>query len=136
MNDINANAAQSPEIELINGRISALRQEMQEALAQLGDAYARKYSMSFDPEFTPIFNKIFAAQSGIDSAFAEIRAIKGLTLCASCKAEYPKNYPACPRCGLSNPSYLPPAPKKRFCQNCGKEAQPGNNFCTNCGTRY
>ena len=134
----------TPEIENLNTQIAEQQKLINEALLELGDAYARKYGPSFDPTFTPQFNKIFAAQNAIGNMLAEIRNIKGLTLCQNCRKEYPKDAPACNVCGCPNPSYIPPAPVApvapatpavTVCTACGTPVKEGNLFCTNCGKR-
>ena len=139
----------TPEIDALNAQIAEQQKLMNEALIELGDAYARKYGPAYDPTFTPVFNKIFAAQNAIGAKLNEIRALKGLTLCQNCRNEYSMNAPACTNCGCPNPSYIPPAPiepvipaapvmpaaQSRACTACGAPLKEGNLFCTNCGKR-
>ncbi len=128
---------ENPEITALEARIDEEQNKIPEILCELGDAYARKYSTSFDPDFTPIFNKLFATQNNITAIQGEIRTLKGLTLCANCKHEYPIDAPACQVCGCPNPSYVPPVPetKPNTCVACGAPLVEGNAFCTNCGRR-
>ncbi len=131
---------ETPEMQAIKAYIAAEQQKVSEALRELGDAYARKYSSNFDPEFAPQFDKIFSAQNEINRALADLRRLRGLTLCTGCRAEYPLNAPACPVCSVPNPAYIPPAPavpvaQPAVCSGCGAPITEGNLFCTNCGKK-
>ena len=131
---------ENSEIIALEARISEEENNIDRAIFELGDAYARKYSTNFDPDFTPFFNRIFSAQNNIGMIQAEIREMKGLTLCVNCKHEYPKDAPACPVCQCPNPDYIPPAPpvpeaEPVLCAACGAPIAEGNLFCTNCGTK-
>ncbi len=146
MSDEN-NIAATPETTEENSEILALEARICEeennikvAVHDLGDAYARKYSANFDPEFAPFFNRIFSAQNNIGGILAEIRNLKGLLLCPNCRHEFPKDAPSCHICGCPNPEYVPPTPaaaeaQPAVCAVCGVPILEGNIFCTNCGNR-
>jgi len=78
---------------------NSVKKELNEIYLELGKAYYEQYKNSPSDEDQEKFEKIAAAEEKIADLDAQIRAIKGITVCPACGEENAAGKKFCGGCG-------------------------------------
>lgn len=135
--DVAKKAKDLAETTSLNGQINSQEEVITHTFQEIGKAYYEKYGADAANVFPDQCAAITTAYAEIARLKNEIRAIKGIELCASCGAEIPSGSAFCPGCGGKMPEkeVIIDAVVKDSCPGCGIELEDQAAFCPSCGTK-
>ena len=121
----------------LNSQINDLTKSINDSFLELGTSYYENNKENPSEADAAIFSSITQAQAQIEDLKAQIRAIKGISICSNCGAEVPSSQKFCSNCGTPVEAAPAPAPAQaagKVCPNCGAPVDEGTKFCATCGT--
>ena len=87
------------DVTKLKSQKNSAKKELNEIYLELGKAYYEKFKDAPAEEDAEKFEKIIAAEEKIADLEAQIRAIKGITICPSCGEENAAGKKFCGGCG-------------------------------------
>ena len=122
------------DVQKLNSQINDLTKSINESYLEIGKSYFEKNKENPSAEDASLFGSITAAEAQIEDLKAQIRALKGISLCPNCGAEVPAGQKFCSNCGNAIAQAEAPAASAAVCPTCGEPVEPGTKFCSKCGS--
>lgn len=125
------------DVTKLNSQINEANKVITENYIALGKAYYEQNKENPNAADLEIFSVIAENEAKIEELKAQVRAIKGISLCPNCGAEVASSNKFCPNCGTAMPVPEPapePAPAGKVCPNCGESVGENEKFCAKCGS--
>ena len=113
-------------------RISEEERRADEIYKKIGKLFVERAGDRAKGTFAALIDEVRASEEKVEGYKAQIRELKGITLCSECGGEIHADATFCPTCGkkAERPDRKPP-----ICPNCGVTVDEGATFCVDCGTQ-